>query len=423
MFGTILNSWALFSGFGLIMIAHALQGTLLNINAVVYNFSDFEIGYAFTGYFIGYLFSSIKCPQLIKNVGHIRVFAAFASLGSIAILLHWVILHPIAWLLFRMITGFSFAAIYIVCESWLNDRADNQTRGQLIGFYMIVLYFSNSAGVMLVNLGTTTEAHLYILTSLLISVALIPILLTKKPAPDFTTPKFLSLKELYRKSPMAFIGSFAIGMVYSALFGLIAVFGAKIGLSIFQISILVFVNTFIGAAFQYPVGKISDKYDRRTIMFALNLIAIASLVLAFLFGSISFYILLVFIGIHSAVSPPYYAVAISHMYDFLERDEIVSASSTFSLVHALVMVSGPMLASGFMAFFGPYGWFVYMIVVYALVAPYNFARIRVGRTSDIYEENTPSMVVPRTASPLGMQLATEQVINKIEEEEDNSNER
>ena len=171
MFGTILNSWALFSGFGLIMLAHALQGTLLNINAVFYNFSDFEIGYVFTGYFVGFLFSSIQCPKLIKNVGHIRVFAAFASLGSIAILLHWVIVNPIAWLIFRIITGFSFAAIYIVCESWLNDRADNQTRGQLIGFYMIVLYFSMCAGVMLVNLKATTEAHLYILTSLLISVS------------------------------------------------------------------------------------------------------------------------------------------------------------------------------------------------------------------------------------------------------------
>ena len=143
MFGTIINSWALFSGFGMIMLAHALQGTLLNINAVVFNFSDFEIGYVFTGYFVGYLFSSIQCPKLIKNVGHIRVFAAFASLGSIAILLHWVIVHPFAWLAFRMITGFSFAAIYIVCESWLNDRADNQSRGQLIGFYMICLLYTS----------------------------------------------------------------------------------------------------------------------------------------------------------------------------------------------------------------------------------------------------------------------------------------
>jgi len=319
-----------------------------------------------------------------------------------------------------MITGFSFAAIYIVCESWLNDRADNQSRGQLIGFYMIVLYFSTSAGVMLVNLKTTTEAHLYILTSLLISLALIPILLTKKPAPDFTTPKFLSLKELYRKSPMAFIGSFAIGMVYSALFGLIAVFGAKIGLSIFQISILVFVNTFVGAVFQYPIGKISDKFDRRSILLVLNLIAIVSLILAFFLGSISFYVLLLFVDIHSGVSLPYYAVVISHMNDFLEREEIVSASSTLTLVNALGMVTGPLLASGFMAYFGPYGWFVYMIVVYTLVAPYNFARIRVGRTSDIYEDNTPSMIVPRTASPVGMQLATEQVINKIDEEEESA---
>ena len=420
MFGTIVSSWALFTGFGLIMLAHALQGTLLNINAVFFNFSDFEIGYVFSGYFIGYLFSSIQCPKLIKNVGHIRVFAAFASLGSIAILLHWIVINPIAWLIFRMITGFSFAAIYIVCESWLNDRADNKSRGQLIGFYMIVLYFSTSAGGMLVNLRTTTDAHLFILTSLLISLALVPILLTKKPAPDFSTPKFLSLKELYTKSPMAFVGSFSIGMVYSALFGLMGVFGAKIGLSIFQISILVFVNMFVGAIFQYPVGKISDKYDRRTILLSLNLIAIASLIFIYLLGSLSFNLLLVFIGIHSAVSLPYYAVVISHMNDFLEKDEIVSGSSTLTLVNALGMVMGPMLASGFMAYFGAYGYFLYMIVIYCLVAPYNFFRIRVGRTSNIYEENTPSMIVPRTASPVGMQLASDQIITKIEDDEEGS---
>ena len=420
MFGTIVSSWALFTGFGLIMLAHALQGTLLNVNAVFFNFSDFEIGYVFSGYFIGYLFSSIQCPKLIKNVGHIRVFAAFASLGSMAILLHWIVINPIAWLIFRMITGFSFAAIYIVCESWLNDRADNKSRGQLIGFYMIVLYFSTSAGGMLVNLRATTDAHLFILTSLLISLALVPILLTKKPAPDFSTPKFLSLKELYSKSPMAFVGSFSIGMVYSALFGLMGVFGAKVGLSIFQISILVFVNMFVGAIFQYPVGKISDKYDRRTILLSLNLIAIASLIFIYLLGSLSFNLLLVFIGIHSAVSLPYYAVVISHMNDFLEKDEIVSGSSTLTLVNALGMVMGPMLASGFMAYFGAYGYFLYMIVIYCLVAPYNFFRIRVGRTSNIYEENTPSMIVPRTASPVGMQLASDQIITKIEDDEEGS---
>ena len=171
-----------------------------------------------------------------------------------------------------MVTGFSFAAIYIVCESWLNDRADNKSRGQLIGFYMIVLYFSNSAGFMLINLRSTTEAHLYILTSFLISLALVPILLTKKPAPDFNTPKFLSLKELYYKSPMAFVGSFSIGTIYSGMFGLLAVFGAKIDLTVFQISILSFVSVFVGAIFQYPIGKISDKYDRRSILLVLNLI-------------------------------------------------------------------------------------------------------------------------------------------------------
>ena len=180
------------------MLAHSLQGTLLNINAVLFNFSDFEIGYVFTGYFIGYLASSYICPKIIKNVGHIRVFAAFASIASITILFHWIYVHPYFWFFLRLLTGFSLAAIYIVCESWLNDRADNKTRGKLIGFYMVILYFSTSGGGLLINLKETTEAHLYILTSLLISFALVPILLTKKSAPEFSTPKFISLKDLLK---------------------------------------------------------------------------------------------------------------------------------------------------------------------------------------------------------------------------------
>ena len=133
------------------MLANALQGTLLNINSVFFNFTDFEIGYVFTGYFIGFLFSSIQCPKLIKNVGHIRVFAAFASLGSIAILLHWIFVDPVLWLIFRMITGFSYAAIYIVCESWLNDRANNRNRGQVLSIYMFITFTGLALGTLLLN--------------------------------------------------------------------------------------------------------------------------------------------------------------------------------------------------------------------------------------------------------------------------------
>ena len=142
------------------------------------------------------------------------------------------------------------------------------------------------------------------------------------------------------------------------MFGLLAVFGAKIDLTVFQISILSFVSVFLGAIFQYPIGKISDKYDRRSILLVLNLIAIGSLIMAYLFGAVSFKILLICIGVHSAVSLPYYAVVISHMNDFLEKEEIVSASSTLTLVNALGLVTGPMLAMASMAFFGPYGFFI-----------------------------------------------------------------
>ena len=216
---------------------------------------------------------------------------------------------------------------------------------------------------------------------------------------------------------MSFIGSFGIGMIYGASFGLIAVFGAKLGLSIFQISILVFVNTFIGALFQYPIGKLSDTFDRRIILLILNIIALASSICVIIFGTFSFNVLLLFVGIHSAVSLPYYAVVISHLNDFLEKDEVVSASSTLTLVHALGLVLGPILVSVFMAYFNAYGLFYYCTIVYVFLGLFTYQRIRVGRTSEIYDENTPTMIVPRTTSAIGMQTATEQMISKIDEKE------
>ena len=417
MFKTVLNSWSLFFGLSFIMMANGLQGTLLGINAVEYDFNVIATGLIFTGYFVGYLVGSMSMPSFISSVGHIRVFAAFASLASIAILLHWLFINPYSWAIIRLITGFSMAGIYVVCESWLNDRADNNTRGRLLSFYFLILFISQGIGFFLINISPTLDAHLYVLASVLISLGLVPILMTKKPAPDFNLPKRTSLKDVYLKSPLAFIGGLTMGIIFGALFGLLAVFAAKINLTILEISILVCANNFAGGLSQYPIGWLSDRMDRRHLISYLSIASLVTVILAFTLGQFSFWLLVIFISLHAAVAFPIYSISIAHMNDFMEKEEMVSASSTISVINGIGASCGPILASLFMSVFGPYGFIIFLIIIYGSLIPFCLYRVKLDRTRDFVEENRPTILVPRTASVMGVQMATEESIMRSEEDE------
>ena len=378
MFKTVLNSWSLFFGLSFIMMANGLQGTLIGINAVEYDFNIIATGLIFTGYFLGYLTGSMSMPNFISSVGHIRVFAAFASLASIAILLHWLFVNPFAWAIIRLITGFSMAGIYVVCESWLNDRADNETRGRLLSFYFLIMFISQGVGFLLINVSPTLDANLYVLASVLISIGLVPILMTKKPAPDFNLPKRTSLKDVYQKSPLAFISSFSMGIIFGAC-GLLAVFSAQINLTIFEISILVCANNLAGGLSQYPFGWLSDRIDRRHLITYLYVASLIAVILIFVLGQFSFWLLVTFFSLHAALAYPIYTVSIAHMNDFMEKEEIVSASATISVINCIGASFGPLLASVFMFVMGSYGFIIFFIIFYAALIPFCLYRVKLGR--------------------------------------------
>ena len=178
------NSWALFTGMGLIMLAHGLQGSLLGVRAVQEEFSIAATGFMLSGYFVGYFIGAGTIPSLIARVGHIRVFAAFASTASIVVLLHSIIVSPFTWFILRIITGFSMVCLYTVAESWLNDRASNKNRGSVLSLYMIVLFSAMALGMFFLNFNRPENFQPFILVSLFMSLSLIPILLTKKKRLD-----------------------------------------------------------------------------------------------------------------------------------------------------------------------------------------------------------------------------------------------
>jgi MFS family permease len=266
MFKVLKNSWALFTGIGIVMIAHGLQGNLMGVRAVIENFNVVTTGIFMSGYYVGYFLGSYTAPKLVAKVGHIRVFAAFASMASLSVLIVAVFVNPLVWTFARFITGISLVSCYIVAESWLNDRATNRTRGKILSAYMITLFIGLGIGMLLLNFDSPKNYEPFILVSLLLSISLIPILLTKRPAPKFKKIGTIKIKQLYNISPLGVVSSFCTGVIHSVLFSLAAVYAAIIKFTVFEISLLLFLVTLSGVFTQGPIGYLSDKFDRRLVI-------------------------------------------------------------------------------------------------------------------------------------------------------------
>ena len=280
MFKIFKNSWALFVGYAIMITAHGFQGNLVQVRSVIEDFSFITIGIIMTGYFVGYFVGANIIPNLVSKVGHIRVFAAFASMASLSILLHAVFVNPIIWTIARFLTGISLIGVYIVVESWLNDRATNRNRGSVLAIYMFITFAGLAIGTLLLNFNKPQEFEPFILISLLFSVALVPILLVKRSAPKFKKISFMKIKQLYKVSPLGTFSMFCTGLIHSAIFGVGAVYATTLNFTIFEISLFLFLITIAGAIFQFPIGYFSDKSDRRIIIIASSALAAIFCILA-----------------------------------------------------------------------------------------------------------------------------------------------
>ena len=223
-------SWTLFFGLLLIMAGNGLQVVLLGIEATGAGFSKVTTGFVMAGYFLGIFLGSLLVPKLLDNVSHVRVFGAMAALASAAVLVVAILVHPAVWAMMRIVTGFCFAGMYIVCESWLNDKSTNETRGQMLSLYMIVSMGGMGIGQMLVGFGGEQSVALFLLASVLVSIAVVPILLTAGSAPGFEAPERMSMRRLVQVSPLAVIGLAINGVAVSMMFGMGAVYGRSIGM-------------------------------------------------------------------------------------------------------------------------------------------------------------------------------------------------
>ena len=402
MLTVLRNTWALFFGFALISLAHGLQGTLVGVRSVLEGFSYISTGFVIAGYYVGYLAGSILIPIFLKRVGHIRVFAALASLASIAILLHSVFLDPYSWFFIRIMTGVSLSGIYVIMESWLNDKSNNETRGQILSIYMIITFVFVGLGQLLLNLSDPIKVDLFILVSVLLSFSLLPILLSTTEQPDITNPKSFSLKEFYILSPLGFVGAIFIGLSHSAVFGYGAIYATTRGLSILEVSIFMIIITSFGAVSQWPIGYISDKIDRRILLIGATIIASGLSIFIVISSYISIILFFILAAIFSSMCLPMYSLALAHINDFLQADEMVSASSVFARLVGIGSILGPILVSNTMGLIGSNGFFVYLFIIHGILGLFGIYRIsKRTKPTGLESQYTP---LPRNITPAGMEL-------------------
>jgi len=409
------NSWALFTGYFVLMIAHGFQGNLLGVRSVIEEFNFISTGAMMSGYFVGYFAGANTIPKLVGKVGHIRVFAAFASTASLSILLHAVFVNPIIWSFGRFLTGFSIVAIFIVMESWLNDRANNRTRGHLLSIYMFITLIGISLGTLLLNFSSPEKYEPFILISLLLSVALVPILLTKRKAPKFKKLGFINIKGLYKTSPLASVSMFCTGIIHSALFSLGAVYAAAMNFTIFEISLLLFLVTISGGIFQWPIGYYSDKSDRRVIIifctFFASLFAflsiyasgtsLESMYLATSIGidKIMFFI---YVSLYAGMCIPLFTLNLAYMNDYISREKFVAAGGGMQIIFGIGAMTGPVLCSLLMNKYGTNGFFIHLLFFHLIIGVFGLYRI----TKRSYKDNPESTFtpLPRNITPLGIEL-------------------
>ena len=319
MLTTLKSIASLLLSFGLLLMANGLFATLLGVRSSLEGFSTFVVGLIMWGRF---------AVRVVASVGHIRAFAAFASIMSTTALIHVLWIDPVVWFVLRLTGGFCMAGMIMVSESWINECASNEMRGQVLSFYMITNYFAAGCGQFLLPLADPSEFHLFSVASIIFSLALVPVLLSRAQAPMPAGSHSIKMKALYRISPLGFIGVFCAGLVNASFHGMGAVFGHAIGLSTQQISIFMASAIFGGLVLQWPMGRLSDRVDRRWVLTGVSLITcVACLAIMLFAGERNTVVLYTAAGVYGSVSFTVYSLAAAHINDFAERDQLVQIAS------------------------------------------------------------------------------------------------
>lgn len=387
---------ALLVSVALLLMGNGLQGTLLPVRGSIEAFTTLDIGLIGTAYYAGFATGCAFGGRLVARAGHIRTFAAMAAIASAVPLVHAMVLMPWAWWLFRAVTGFCFAVLYVVIESWLNERSTNETRGLILSFYTIINLTVMTIGQMMLTLDDPANFTLFALASILVSLAAVPVAMTAAAAPAPVANVRLRVFRLYRISPVGFAAVLTVGLANGAFWALGPIFAQDSGLNITGIALFMSTAVIAGALGQWPLGRASDLTDRRRIILAACVFASASGIAMALLNEHWTYGILLFAFAFGTFAFPLYAVAVAHANDHVSAEEFVETSSGLLLVFAAGAVIGPLPAAFLMARIGTDGLFLYTAVIHALMAVFTVYRM-VHREAPVDLQKDDFISLPRTS--------------------------
>ncbi|QWK77281.1 MFS transporter [Ochrobactrum sp. BTU1] len=396
---------ALLCGTAFLLMASGLHGLLLPLRGGLEGFSVASLGMLGTTWAGGFVAGCIFAPRLVRRVGHVRAFGCFAASAAIIALLSGIYIDAISWIILRTFTGFSMAGAFMVIESWLNERATNESRGKIFGLYMMVNYGATMSGQMMVANGDIRSDHLFMITGILFCLALIPTAMSTAVSPKPLTEVQLDLKALYRNSPAAFVGCILIGIANGAWGTLGAVFGAKSGISTTEIALMVSVTIAAGALMQIPVGRISDLIDRRYVLAGVASLAAFVGLMAFIIGPSNGKVIIIMTGCYGALAYALYPVAVAHANDHASAESFVKVSSGLLLLYGFGTMLGPLLAAAAMDIFWPSGLFAITALSHISITAYALFRSRKRASVPKAEkEQFKSMPSVKSATPEAMNL-------------------
>jgi MFS family permease len=356
------------------MLGAGLQSTLLGVRATLEGFPTVVTGIIMSCYYVGYLLGTLIAPRLLRQVGHVRVFAALAAVASGAILVQGCFVDAVTWSAMRLVSGLCFAGIYVVAESWLNDRASRANRGRLFAVYMLVLYGGLGTAQFLLVLSDPRTATLFMLVSVLISLAMVPIVISAQALPEHAAPRKVRLFDLYRNSPLGVVGVSISGLVSAIIFSMGPVYARLSGLDTARVAAFMAASILAAVVTQYPVGRLSDRMDRRTVIAAVCTFAtlVAGAIVAF--PEMPHAVFLMLAALFSGFALTLYSLSVSHVNDKLEPAQMVASSSTLLLLNGSAAATGPLLAGSLMTAFGPRAYFATLASLTGALAVYDLWR-------------------------------------------------
>lgn len=387
---------ALLLSVALLLTGNGLQGTLLPVRASLENFEPLSIGVLGAAYYVGFVFGCLITPKLIRRVGHIRLFTAMVALASVTPLIHALLVAPVYWWILRGLTGVCLASLYLIIESWLNERSSSQNRGFIFTTYTTVNFTVITLGQLLMLADDPARFPLYAIASILVSVAAIPVALTKSPQPTLAKAERLSFGKVFRVSPVGVMGCIVVGLTNGAFWALGPAFVIQSGLGVSEVALFMSATVIGGALSQWPFGRMSDRMDRRaTLLIACGAAAAAGGLM--IVAGLAMPNLTMFAGfLFGAFSFPVYALSVAHTNDVATDVDFVAVAGGLLLINGIASVIGPLLGSAAIEIAGPVGLFGYTAVVHAAMALFTVYRMR-RRAAPSGEQKADFVSMPTTA--------------------------